>query len=56
MKFDGTKGGKWVQHTLPNGGVGIVDEQNKLIAYVRDATKTEDWDWVRKDCQKSSRK
>ena len=44
VKFYGTV-------SVPNGGLAILDNDNKLLAY-RKPNSTE-WDWIRKDCQKN---
>ena len=40
-------------HYLPNGGVAVLDAENKMVAYNRSLLEQDGkFDWVRKDCRK----
>jgi hypothetical protein len=58
-------GADWglTSHNLPNGAFAAVDSNDKLVAYCKTPkegftlkSSGDRWDWVRKDCQKKSRK
>lgn len=43
--------------TTPNGGLAILDKENKLIAYCKiKPNRVEIWDWVRADYRLRDRK
>ena len=39
-------------HNVPNGGVAILDSNDKLVAYNKSGEPNGSWDWVRQDCRK----
>jgi hypothetical protein len=54
MKVDVKELRDSVTHNLPNGSYALTDQNGVMLAYCKHPEKVNgnDWDWVRKDCQK----